>query len=337
MHISHDDPRLSWHGHVSLERTPDFTRPLRLPFDQRTLFPPLLADRASTQAGVRLAFHSDSPFVKGQVAPFAQNQLLDLYLDGAMHGSVSLADQSEFAFEGIPEGRHLIELWLPQRGDFALRGLELADGASLAPYEDTRPRWITYGSSITHCGTAASPSFTWPAIVARERGLNLTCLGYGGQCHLDVLVARMIRDLPADYISICAGINIYGQASLNERSFVPALIGSVCVIREKHPRVPIALISPIFSCHRETEPNAVGWTLQDYRQGVREAVEILRGAGDAAVHYIHGPDLFGGEHSHLLPDNLHPNAEGYEVLGRNFLRLAAPVFMNPDPAAGSSR
>ena len=46
-------------------------------------------------------------------------------------------------------------------------------------YEDARPKWVTYGSSITHCRTAESPSQTWPGVAARQSGLNLTCLGYG--------------------------------------------------------------------------------------------------------------------------------------------------------------
>ena len=39
-----------------------------------------------------------------------------------------------------------------------------------------------------------------------------------------------------------------------------------------------------------------------------------------------GLDLFGPEYSDLLPDKLHPNAEGYKQLGRNFLDKAAPVL-----------
>ena len=100
----------------------------------------------------------------------------------------------------------MIELWLPQFGSFQLRNLEIDDGATLQPFADARPQWVTYGSSITQCRTAASPTQTWPAIVARQHGLNLTCLGYGGQCHLDAMVARMIRDLPADYIACVSAL-----------------------------------------------------------------------------------------------------------------------------------
>lgn len=179
---------------------------------------------------------------------------------------------------------------------------------------------------IAHCGTAASPSRTWPAIVARQLNLNLTCLGFGGQCHLDVQIARTMRDLPADYISICAGINIYGHSSLNARSFGPALIGFVQVLREKHPKTPILLISPIYSFDRETTPNVVGWTLIDYRNAVAEAVQTLRAAGDDHILYCDGLELLNAEAGSLMPDRLHPDAEGYEVLARNFLERAAPIL-----------
>jgi hypothetical protein len=59
--------------------------------------------------------------------------------------------------------------------------------------------------------------------VTRARGWDLTCLGYGGQRHLDPLIACTIRDRYADLISMCVGINIYGQGSLNVRTFLPAV------------------------------------------------------------------------------------------------------------------
>ena len=49
-------------------------------------------------------------------------------------------------------------------------------GAKLELLMDPQPRWLVYGSSITQCGTAASPTETWPAIVARAKGLNHTNL-----------------------------------------------------------------------------------------------------------------------------------------------------------------
>ena len=324
MIIFHEDPRLSWYGHISLEQTQDYTRPWRIPFEKRALFAAPLADRAATQAGVRLAFHSNTGQLKGIIAPHEAPQNIDLYVNGAYFGTSDFADHTTFAFQNLPAGENLLELWLPQRGDFALRELELDDNATLAPYIDERPRWIAYGSSITHCGEAASPSFTWPGVVARGRNLNLTCLGYGGQCHLDPLMACVIRDREADYISIKAGINIYGNGSLNARTFGPNLIGFVQIVREKHPTTPIALVSAIYSFDRETTQNAVGWTLQDYRDAVREAVQTLQDSGDENIVYIDGLELYNANLGHLMPDKLHPNAEGYKALGQNFLQHGAP-------------
>jgi lysophospholipase L1-like esterase len=165
-------------------------------------------------------------------------------------------------------------------------------------------------------------------VAARGRGLNLTCLGFGGNCHLDPLVARVIRDLPADYLSMKVGINIYGAASLSERTFAPGIIAFVQIVRERHPTAPFVVISPIISPPREAEPNRVGFTLAAMREEVAGAVETLRAHGDRNVYYVDGLSLFGPGLVSLLPDDLHPNAEGYQALGENFLReVAARYFV----------
>ncbi len=322
-----DDHRLSWQGAVSLNRTDEWVAPWRMPYEDRGLFPPeALQERAAMPAGVRIAFRSDTCAVAGRIEPDPGPALLDLLCDGQLQGSVSLDGKDGFRFEHLPSGDKLIELWLPQYGQFRLRALELVEGATIAPFDDTRPKWITYGSSITHCRAAESPSQTWPAIVARTLGLNLTCLGYGGNCHLDPMIARMIRELPADFLSMKVGINIYGSESLNVRTFRGGIIGFVQTIRDKHPDTPLAVISPIYSPPRETTPNAVGFTLQAMREEVAEAVNALRAHGDRNIHCFDGLKLLGPESTHLIPDQTHPDAEGYKALAQNFLREVAPTL-----------
>lgn len=323
--IELSDPRLSWPGAISVQRSAEgWVMPWRVPYEQRGLFAaPLVEGPAMAGAGVRLAFRSDTGSIGGQIVPQPGARRLDLCCDGEFVTSAELADQEAFRFTDLPGGEKLIELWLPQGGPFQLRGLSLDAGASLQAAEDSRPRWIVYGSSITQCGAAERPTQTWPAIVARGHGLNLTCLGYGGQCHLDSMIARMMRDRPAEYLSMCVGINIYGAGSLGPRGFRPAIIGSVQILREQHPETPLAVMSPIYSPPRETTKNAVGFTLQAMREEVTAAVEALRAHGDTNTHYVDGLWIFGPEAADLLPDNLHPNAEGYQLMGRNYLRQVA--------------
>jgi lysophospholipase L1-like esterase len=321
-----DDPRLSWPGAITLEAAAEWASPWRISHTDRALYHEALVERAAMPAGVRLSFVSNSTAIRGRIVPQAEMSSIDLCCDGEFFASQELAGRDSFQFEGLLPGEKRIELWLPQFGAFRLRALELEDGATLSRDSDERPRWITYGSSISQCRTAASPTQTWPAIVARRAGLDLTCLGFGGQCHLDPLIALLIRDRPADLISLCMGINIYGGATLGPRTFRSNLIAFVQIVRERHPRTPLALISPIYSPPRESTPNAVGFTLQTMREEVAAAVDILRSHSDPHVTYINGLELFGPELAHLLPDELHPNAEGYRLLGHNFLQKALPRF-----------
>lgn len=326
MQLKPDAPQLTWQGAVSLQETEDGIMPWRTPHSSHVLFPKPLLERSAMPAGVRISFRSNTTRVSGNIAPQKESGILDLCCDGEVVDSLDLAQKDSFTFKGLPDAEKLIELWLPQFGRFQLRSLEIDDGATLNAFADTRLRWVTYGSSITQCRTAASPTQTWPAIVAREHELNLTCLGYGGQCHLDAMVARMIRDLPADYISMCLGINIQGASSLGPRAFRPAIIGAVQIVREKHPDIPIVLMSPICSPPREENPNTVGFHLKRMREEVQAAAEALQTHGDQHVHYVDGLRVFGADYVHLLPDDLHPDAEGYRVMGKNFVAEVAEKF-----------
>ena len=325
------DPRLSWQGAISFEDSADWRMPWRIPYEQLSLFPPdALRERAAMPAGVRISFRTDTDFIIGHIDPVTDSEedcsSIDLYCNGEHRDSVQLSGLKSFRFDGLPTGDKLVELWLPQHREFRLRSLGFSDDATITPYYDTRPKWVTYGSSITHCRAAASPSFTWPAIAAREHGLNLTCLGYGGNCHLEPMVARMMRELPADFLSMKVGINIYGSESLSPRTFQSAIIGFVRIVREKHPNTPFVIISPIFSPPRENTRNAVGFTLDEMRQEVADAVQAMKDQGDYNLHYVNGLELFGPDLAHLLPDDLHPNAEGYKIMGQNFVQKVAGKF-----------
>jgi hypothetical protein len=153
--------------------------------------------------------------------------------------------------------------------------------------------------------------------VAREHGWDLCCLGFGGECHLDPVVARHIRDSPAGLVHLCVGINVYGHASFSRRSLSPALHGFILTIRDGHPTVPIVVSTPIASPSREAQPNAVGWTLGDVREEVTRAVEVLRAAtGDRDLHLVDGLSLLGRDDADYLFDGLHPSSEGYRAIAQ---------------------
>lgn len=320
--IAANDPRLSWSGHISLESNGSSVKPWRIHHDDLPLYDSELSIRAAMPAGVRLSFNTDSSFVELQCDPANERSNVDLVIDDSLVDSQPSDGATSVRFENLDQGTNTLEFWLPQFEQFNLRGISISDGAVIStPIATDSKKWITYGSSITQARLADSPTKTWPAIVARTRGYDLTCLGFGGQCHLDPMIARIIRDREADLISMCLGINIYGAASLNQRTFYPGILGFVQIVREKHPTTPIVLISPIYSPGRETTPNEVGFTLEQMRNEVERAVDTLRSHGDANVSYINGLDVFNSDSAHLLPDDLHPNNEGYSLMANNLLGL----------------
>ena len=251
-------------------------------------------------------------------------------------------------FDGLAPGVKTCEVWLPHNAFVELRTLVVEDGASIGPVpSEARPRWVHYGSSISHCMEAEEPAMTWPAVAARGAGVALQNLGFGGQCHLDQFVARTIRDLDdVDVVTLKTGINIVNMDSMRERVFTPALHGFIDTIRERKPDVPMMVISPIFCPSAEmrpgpTIPNEQGKFVtvdgfEPYRVGslslvrVREiiagVVDARRSAGDLNLHHHDGLTLFGADDAPDLPDDLHPNPAGYRRMGERFAPVLAGLL-----------
>ncbi|KRE99440.1 hypothetical protein ASG89_28175 [Paenibacillus sp. Soil766] len=307
-------------GAVSIETNETGFRPWRLPHDQLNLFASKVVERAGETAGIRLAFLTDSTSVELQVTRSEQDRQFDIVIEDEWIATETLlAGDEHCLFTNLPGSMKRVEIYFTQNAAVNVKTLKVDVGASAVPVPYNQPRWITYGSSITQCNTAESPSQTWPAIVARHKGWDLTCMGFAGQCHVEPLVARVIRDLPADIISLCLGINVMGGNTLNIRTFRSAILGMVAIIREKHPFTPLYLFSPIYCPHRETDENEVGMNLVIMRKEILEAANILTSYGDSNLTYIDGLDIMGEAFIDFLPDQLHPNAEGYKIMANHVL------------------
>jgi len=305
-------------GAISIEAGDGWTRPWRIRHDELPLHHPGLQMTGGKASGVRVRFATAAAAVGLRVQPCEEDRCFDLVRNNEILETVTLpANATEVAFAPGAAEERVLEIWLPPNAQVVLEGVLVDDGASVEPSPDTRRRWITYGSSITHCSGANSPARIWPGVAARARDLHLTSLGFGGNCHLDPLVARAIRDRPADLITLKLGINIQGGGTLSERTFAWNALGFIRILRERHAETPIGVISPILCPPRETTRNAAGLSLTDMRAALREAVETLRTWGDEHVHYFDGLTLFGeADVEAHLPDLLHPDGDGYEIMGQ---------------------
>ena len=332
-------------GHIDVRRRPASLQPLRLPAAELGFYDPFTRWVATCAAGVRLRLTTDSRTLgltatqrMSAPAPGAEPRgAYDLLVDGVLHtrafgqggalmapdGALTGDEAFAIAFEDLPAGEKLLELVLPQAATVAITGLEIDDGASLAPAPDRRWRILFHGSSITHCMEAEGATATWPAVAAGLAGVNHLNLGWAGSCLLSGMAARIIRDAPADAVVLKLGINVHGEGLLKERSFLDSAHAMISIIRERKIDTPLLIVSPIFSPGREdvTSPGG-GVPLQRMRILLQDVVEARRRAGDLSIHYLDGLTLIGEADAHLLPDDLHPNTEGYRVMGERFYAQA---------------
>lgn len=316
------DGPIRFEGAVSVARTAEGVIPWRLDRADRDLIDDSLLGVAQVPAGVRLTFESDTRALDLALSnPATEHASVDLVVDGRLIETRPLTPgRSVLRFDNLPPGNKCIELYLPTYGITTVHGVSIDAGANCRPWEDRRPRWVTYGSSLTMCRRAHSPTRAWPAMVSRALGWHLTQLGFAGQCKIDPIVARTIGRLPADVISLCLGINTYA-GEFSPRTWLPAVTGFVLTVRDAHPTTPLMLFSPMYSAPRESTPGPTGLTLQLMRQWLAELVERLRARGDRHVAHVDGLEVFGPPDAHHMPDQLHPGGDGIELMGRRIERI----------------
>lgn len=291
---------------------------------------PTADDGSPAAAVVELAIADRTP--RRQVLPLDALSLID-----PVRGIWRPGRPCTARFRDLPAGEKDVELWLPHATATELLALR-TDAPVARVAEDGRRRWVHHGSSISQGGEAETPLGTWPIVAARRAGWRVHNLGFSGNSVADPFVARTIRDLPADLISVEVGINIVNGDSMRRRTFGPAVHGFVDTIRERHPETPVLLITPVPCPAVETLPGPTATTgsrtvsTGDPRQlalgalsltGIREELgRVVERRGDPALRLVDGHRLLRPDEAADLDDGLHPNARAHRRMGLRFADLA---------------
>ena len=244
-------------------------------------------------------------------------------------------DPDLLTFSNLGDADKEIEIWLPSSAIVELKELT-ASREIFSALPSTKKKWVHYGSSISHCIEALRPMDIWPVRAAQIMNLNLTNFGFAGECQLDGFAARSIANTPADFITLKLGINIVNADSMRERAFIPAVHNFLDTIREKQPTTPILIISPIWCPFHETTPGPImidGPLLfakerpAEFAAGALHLVRIREILDEAVInrkdknlHYMNGLELMNEHDVDLMPDKLHPNSEGYRLMGERFAK-----------------
>ena len=284
--------------------------------------------------------------------------VVDLEMDGAVESIVVSPVEARSPFEvtplhvdaaptlelslgaaGVPKQ---VRIWLPQNSHSEI--LAVSTDGWLRKLASKEPTWLHYGSSISQASEVNHPSAVWPVVAAKSLGLQLRSLGLGGNALLDPFIADVIVEAAPQVVSLKLGINTVNAASHNARNFPSSVSGLLDGIRAGLPTTPILLITPIFCPPHEEGVGPTVWDLATMKakaspkpeelfpmalnlRMIREqlrAIFELRSATDPNLFLLEGTELFGAQDAHLLPDDLHPNHEGYQLMAGRF--AAHPII-----------
>jgi hypothetical protein len=364
-------------GALEVERTEHGVLPHRLPARARAQCADAQLAMAEAQpSGVRLVFRTRATAVELDAlptkrvyvgAPARPDGVYDLLVDGRPAGQAGVSGGNTLTidmaagtaehrpgppgtvrFAGLPAGPKDVEIWLPHNETTEL--VALRTDAPVEPATDRgRNVWLHHGSSISHGSDAASPTTTWPALAASLGGVDLVNLGFGGSALLDPFTARVLRDTPADLISVKIGINLVNTDVMRLRAFTPAVHGFLDTVRDGHPTAPLLVVSPILCPIHEDTPGPSAADLSALGAGrlrfratgdpaerasgkltlnvIRDELARIvaqRAAQDPNLYYLDGRDLYGeADFAELpLPDQLHPDAATHRRIGERFAGLA---------------
>ena len=193
-----------------------------------------------------------------------------------------------------------ITIHFPLYSDVHELYIGLAEDAVLeaaSPYLPGAPI-VYYGSSITQGGCASRPGMAYQNILARYNRRDFINLGFSGSARAEQPIIDYINGLDMslfvyDYDHNAPTVEYLRDT--HEKMF--------CAIREKHPDLPILMMSRPKTILNAEEQERLAIVRQTYENAVA--------AGDTNVYLIEGPALMAMAGAEGTVDNTHPTDFGF--------------------------
>ena len=291
--------------------------------------------RAKTTTGISLLFKTDSDSIDVEFSHDLsedvenRNSRFGIYEDGQFTGSYYFPKtQSNLTFtirSESPGTASVFQVVLPNWSKPDFRGLTLNSGTSLLPYTPpAKKKVVVFGDSISH-GTGQGATYeTYPWIVSELLNVELYNIAVGGG-KVSVPAAEMLSEFPPiDLISILIGYNDLHGAGKTAAQYETDLNAMIDAMRTSQPNAEIICISPTFT----TNPTntTTGETIQNFRQGVYDAVADRQIAGDGLIHLIRGEEISSAAD---LNDPVHLSVAGAANFATNLFTLMEPILNPP--------
>lgn len=197
-------------------------------------------------------------------------------------------------------------------------GIDQDAQISSAPDYVSNKKVVIYGTSITQGGCATRPGMAYPNIMSRSIPLEFINLGFSGNGRGEAGVARTIADIPNPALLVLD----YEANSGTVEELAGTLPPFIRILRERHPIVPILVISNIrYADVRFNEVKAKYH--EDKREIQKSTVERLKNEGDSNIYFLDGFTLLGDEDAEeCTVDGVHPTDLGFKRMAQSL----EPIF-----------
>ena len=223
-------------------------------------------------------------------------------------GLINPRNYEEKEFSGCCKKESVMEdvtILLPRNEIIESVYLELDDGARLeapTPYEYPKPI-VYYGSSITEGGISCNMSNSYNAIISRHLDADYINLGFSGNAKGELRVADYINTIDMSVFVYDYDHNAPTVEHLNatHESFFKR-------IREKHPTLPIVMMSRPCAVYGEDERARRDVIMTTYYNALLN--------GDENVYFIDGEEFFKdfADRELCFIDTVHPNDLGFHKM-----------------------
>jgi lysophospholipase L1-like esterase len=302
----------------------------RLPEHPRWEIPPSVDGLADHTAGGQVRFRTDSRKILVRVELLMVSNMyhmpptgqsgFDLYIGD--HGEQHYYKTTRFDADSI---RYVAELYssdkkkmqaftinFPLYNGVKVLQIGLEEGARLEAPEPFRfpGKIVIYGTSITQGGCVARPGMAYSNILSRKLDARFVNLGFSGSGKGEPALAHLIDEIPDVSFII---LDYEANAGVTIRNTLGPFVD---ILREKHPRTPILIMSKI---HYARQAKEYRKTYKEYialRDFQRDFVKERRKGGDAHIWFLDGSQVLGEDFDECTVDGVHPTDLGsYRIAG----------------------
>ena len=227
----------------------------------------------------------------------------------------------------LPPGRKTVTVitslqtngaWGAEPKNYTVRAMTATAPLYWVPPARREKPLVIYGDSVAAGGNADVPGMrSWGTLLRRDGSVAFEASGWRRLTdhvqRLDEVTTRIAGYQPAT-VWLAVGVNDYqGPDPLSGDAFTQTYARLLDLLRQRLPQAALIAQSPLVKVG-ETMPNAVGMTLDDYRQATRLAT-----VGRPGCRYVDGSTILTVDD---LADGVHPHTAGmarYAAFARGVL------------------